>query len=110
MNQEDASMANTLDLLSKLKAQMPEIWSQAEIVGKWCWLEFNVAPAKEVRDKLKELGFHWNRVRRCWQHPCGGARGKSSGDPRGRYPVVPASSLEVRDISPDKKPGQTAKE
>ena len=23
---------------------MPEIWGQAEVVGRWVWLEFNVAP------------------------------------------------------------------
>jgi hypothetical protein len=110
MNQEDASMVNTLDLLSKLKSQMPEIWSKAEVVGKWCWLEFNVAPAKDVRDQLKELGFHWNHIRKCWQHPCGTSRARSSRDPRGIYPVVPATALELREAASCIKTVPAAKE
>jgi DNA repair protein RadC len=87
----------TLELLSKLKTEMPELWDKAEVVGKWVWLEFNVAPLKEVRDKLKELGFHWNHTRRCWQHPCGVSSARSGQDPRGVYQVMPASSLELQE-------------
>ena len=97
MKESDASATGTLALLEKLKSQMPEIWNQAEVVGKWVWLEFNVAPAKIVREKLKELGFHWNHVRKCWQHPCGVPRGRSGGDPRGLYPVVPAPAFELKE-------------
>jgi DNA repair protein RadC len=89
-----------LELLGKLKAQMPEIWDQAEIVGKWVWLEFSVAPVKEVREQLKQLGFHWNGARKCWQHPCGESRGRSGRDPRGVYPVVPATALQLQEVSP----------
>ena len=46
---------------------MPEVFEQAQVVGKWVWLEFNVAPVKPIRDNLKELGFHWNAGRKCWQ-------------------------------------------
>jgi hypothetical protein len=46
---------------------MPEVFEQAQVVGKWVWLEFNVAPVRPIRDKLKELGFHWNAGRKCWQ-------------------------------------------
>src|SRR6266478_4645973 len=76
---------------------MPEIWGQAQFVGKWVWLEFNVPPLKQVRGKLKELGFHWNHERRCWQHPCGEPRMRSSQDPRRIYPVIPASALELKE-------------
>src|SRR5262245_4730744 len=64
----------TLELLSKLKTEMPEIWKPAEVVGNWVWLSFTVPPLQEIREKLKELGFHWNHNRRCWQHPCGASR------------------------------------
>jgi hypothetical protein len=40
---------------------MPEIWDKAQVAGKWVWLEFNVPPLEEVRAKLNELGFCWNR-------------------------------------------------
>lgn len=103
-------MAGTLELLAKLKSQMPEIWQQTEVVGRWLWVEFNIAPAKEVRDKLKELGFHWNHVRRLWQHPCGVARGHSSRDPRGLYPVVPATALELKETPAGAKTIHPAKE
>ena len=93
-------MTNTLDLLDRLKSEMPEIWGQAQVVGKWVWLEFNVPPLKQVRGKLKELGFHWNHERKCWQHPCGFRRPRSGRDPRGVYPVVPAPALEMKDAAP----------
>jgi len=90
-------MTDTLALLGRLKSQMPEIWSQAEVVGKWVWLEFNVAPEPQVRGKLKELGFRWNRERHCWQHPCGAPVGHARHDPRRKYRVVPASDLELKE-------------
>lgn len=103
-------MTETLDLLGRLKTEMPELWGQAEVVGKWVWLEFNVAPAKEVRGKLKELGFHWNRLRKCWQHPCGIPTDRSRRDPREKYPVVPASAMELREAMAGPSPPKLSKE
>jgi hypothetical protein len=80
-----ASMTNALALLDRLKADMPEIWDQAEVVGMWVWLEFARPPLREIRAKLRDLGLHWNSERRPWQHPCGVPCGRSRGDPRGRY-------------------------
>lgn len=99
MDTNNAIMANTLALLDRLKTDMPEIWSQAQVVGRWVWLEFNVPPLEEVRGKLKELGFHWNRARRCWQNPCGVPCSGSGKDPRGAYPVVAASALELKETA-----------
>ncbi|OHA21689.1 MAG: hypothetical protein A2849_02190 [Candidatus Taylorbacteria bacterium RIFCSPHIGHO2_01_FULL_51_15] len=79
---------------------MPEIWSQAEVVGQWVWLEFNIAPEKCVRTKLKALGFHWNGHRKCWQHPCGVRSERSSRDPRDKYEVTPASALPLNEFTP----------
>ena len=109
MNADDASKLNTLALLDRLKADMPEIWSKAQVVGKWVWLEFTIPPIKEIRAKLKELGFHWNAGRKCWQHPCGVRRGRSGRDPRGVYPVVPATAMELNE-TPEKPGGGTSKE
>jgi len=100
MNEIDASMTNTLALLEHLKTEMPEIWGQAEVVGKWVWLEFTTPPLQEIRAKLKELGFHWNHVRRCWQHPCGIHRPHSRGDPRERYEVTPATDIPLKETAP----------
>jgi DNA repair protein RadC len=97
MNGNNSSMANTLALLDRLKTDMPELWGQAQVVGRWVWLEFNTPPMRSVRGRLRELGFHWNGQRRCWQHPCGIERRRSSRDPRGIYPVTPASALEVKE-------------
>jgi len=97
VNASEADMTNTLTLLERLKTEMPEIWGQAQVVGKWVWLEFNVPPLQEVRAKLKELGFHWNHERKCWQHPCGVRRHRASYDPKEKYEVVPASALEMND-------------
>jgi len=92
-------MTSTLALLDRLKTDMPEIWGQAQVVGRWVWLEFNVPPLEAVRGKLKQLGFHWNRARRCWQHPCGVNRQGSGKDPRGVYTVVPATALEMKETA-----------
>lgn len=97
MSENTGNMTNTFDLVERLKTEMPEMWSQAQVVGKWVWLEFSVPPLKEVRAKLKELGFRWNQDRRCWQHSSGVVRRHARGDPRSYYQVTPADELELRD-------------
>jgi DNA repair protein RadC len=103
MNANAASATNTLSLLDRLKTEMPEIWTQAQVVGKWVWLEFNVPPVGKIRENLKKLGFHWNGQRKCWQHPCGVPRPRAGGDPRSYYQVKPASELEMKDAPPTAK-------
>jgi DNA repair protein RadC len=99
MSAKTASTTNTLALLDRMKTELPEIWGQAQVVGKWVWLEFNVPPAKEVRSKLGKLGFHWNRERCCWQHPCGVHRSRSGSDPRSYYQVQQANALEMKETA-----------
>jgi DNA repair protein RadC len=99
MNTEGMA-ANTMTLLDRLKTEMPEIWTQAQVVGKWVWLEFNVPPLQEIRANLKKLGFHWNGQRKCWQHPCGAPRTRSQGDPRSYYQVTPATGMALNDAPP----------
>jgi DNA repair protein RadC len=99
-----------MSLLGRLKAEMPEVFNQAQVVGKWVWLEFNVPPLKAVRGKLKDLGFHWNHVRQCWQHPCGIHRSHSRGDPRERYEVKPATDIALNDAPPSGASTFNAKE
>jgi DNA repair protein RadC len=93
-------MAGTMTLLDRLKTEMPEIWTQAQVVGKWVWLEFNVPPLQEIRANLKKLGFHWNGQRKCWQHPCGRPSLRAGGDPRSYYQVKPANELAMNDALP----------
>ena len=71
MNSLNASSLLTLDLLEWLSQEIPEVFGQAQVVGKWVWLEFNVVPVRMIREKLKKLGFHWNARRKCWQRSCG---------------------------------------
>jgi hypothetical protein len=97
VNSSDASSFPTLSLLERLGREMPEVFEQAQVVGKWVWLEFNVAPVKPIRDKLRELGFHWNAGRKCWQHPCGVPAIRSGSDPRAHYEVTPATEIAVND-------------
>ena len=87
----------TTDLLKKLKKEAPELFEQAVVVGQWVWLEFTGArPLPHVLMKLRQLGFHWNKRRRCWQHPCGS---RSPNDPRdnGKYEVVAATALKLKE-------------
>jgi DNA repair protein RadC len=99
MSDNTASMPATLGLLQQLKTEMPEIWDQAQVVGRWVWLEFNVPPVKEIRGKLKELGFRWNGERKCWQHACGVERERSQRDPRTYYEVTPAPAFAMNEVA-----------
>ena len=99
MNDENSSETSTLALLDRMKSEMPEIWNQAQVVGKWVWLEFNIPPLKEIRARLKKLGFHWNAGRKCWQHPCGIHRERSGRDPREVYPVVSAPAMPLNETA-----------
>lgn len=97
MESKDVKASQTLALLGRLKTELPDVFGQAQVVGSWVWLEFNVPPEPQIRGKLKQLGFHWNGQRRCWQHPCGVQRRHSQGDPRSRYEVKPASEMALND-------------
>ena len=90
-------MQATFALLKQLKAEAPEIFEQAVVVGQWVWLEFTGArPAPAILMKLRQLGFHWNRRRRCWQHPCGT---RPANDPRdsGKYEVTAATAFKLKE-------------
>lgn len=100
----------TLSLLSRLRTEIPEVFEQAQVVGRWVWLEFHTPPLRTIREKLKELGFHWNHTRRCWQHPCGVHRRHSYGDPRDKYEVLPATDMAVNDALLPNASTLTAKE
>ena len=75
----------TEKVLALLQQQDRRLWEMAEVVGKWIWVSFSEQPAPTVRQTLAQLGFHWNRQRQAWQHPCGQFRLSSSGDPREKY-------------------------
>ena len=72
-------------VLAMLQTASPELFRLAEVVGKWIWVTFQQQPAAEIRQQLAQLGFHWNRERQAWQHPCGQFRLSSASDPRERY-------------------------
>ena len=75
----------TEKVLALMEQQDRRLWELAEVVGKWIWVSFSESPAPTVRQTLAQLGFHWNRTRQSWQHPCGQFRLSSSGDPREKY-------------------------
>ena len=76
----------TPQVLKHLIAKLPDVYSVAEVVGKWVWIQFQASPAAEIRQQLAQLGFHWNGHRQAWQHPCGLFRDEAfPGDPRRKY-------------------------
>ena len=77
----------TEKVLTLLQQQDRRLWELAEVVGKWIWVSFSEQPAPTVRQTLAQLGFHWNRTRQSWQHPCGQFRLSSAGDPHEKYPT-----------------------
>ena len=81
-------------VLAMLQQQDRRLWELAEVVGKWIWVSFSEQPAPTVRQTLAQLGFHWNRTRQSWQHPCGQFRLSSAGDPHEKYQAYhPADAI-----------------
>jgi hypothetical protein len=77
---------DTESLLAMLCNRAPRFFELAEVVGKWVWIQFADKQPVEVTHTLAELGFHWNRARQAWQHPCGLQRHiAATYDPRARY-------------------------
>ena len=100
VNQNNSGMSATMALLDRMKVELPEIWSQAQVVGSWVWLELNVPPLDSIKAKLHELGFHWNQACNCWQNPCGKSRPRSDRDPRDMYAVIPAAAASMNEAKP----------
>jgi len=75
----------TEKILNLLLNKQPELYRLAEVVGKWVWVQFKEQPAAEIRQTLAQLGFHWNRERQAWQHPCGQFRLRGFQDPHEKY-------------------------
>jgi hypothetical protein len=72
-------------------ATIPTAAKCAQVVGAWVWVQFAEQPAAEVRQQLAQLGFHWNRTRQAWQHPCGKfSTAAKATDPRDTYTSKPA--------------------
>ena len=65
--------------------ETPRFWELAQVVGKWVWIQFDDRQPPEITATLSQFGFHWNRKRQTWQHPCGQFRTGSQRDPRDKY-------------------------
>jgi len=76
----------TPKLLELLQSEAPLLCRMAQVVGQWVWIQFKEKQPNEVTSTLSQFGFHWNKRRQTWQHPCGVfcSRGASY-DPRRRY-------------------------
>ena len=83
-------------VLDYLRAQLPQQYELAEIVGQWIWLDFPTASHRVAANTLWRLGFHWNQRRCVWQHPCGAFAPYSPhpGDPRSKYGSQSVTNLK----------------
>lgn len=79
----NATKATILELLQVNS----EALSAAYEVGEWIWIQFEKKPAADVLEIIKALGFHWNKTRKAWQHPCGVHCRRSEDDPTEKYSV-----------------------
>lgn len=85
---------STPALLALLKAQAPDLYAIAQVVGKWVWVQFSDKQPPQVTAVLAQLGFHWNNKRQCWQHPCGPITTEASpDDPREKYGTTFAAQM-----------------
>ena len=76
----------TKNLLELLQAEAPEFRRIAHVVGQWVWIQFRQKQPQGVTSALSQLGFHWNKRRQTWQHPCGVFVSHGADyDPRRRY-------------------------
>lgn len=75
----------TEEFLHVLKTEAPQFWEQAEVVGKWVWIQFSEKQPSKITRVLAELGFHWSKRRLAWQNPCGAFTQRSKREPRERY-------------------------
>jgi hypothetical protein len=78
------STAQVIDLLYR---ETPRFWELCQVVGQWVWIQFQEKQPRNVTAQLSQLGFHWNRRRQAWQHPCGQFRTGTWIDPREKYPT-----------------------
>jgi hypothetical protein len=89
LNYAKRAMYRSLDtekLLVLLRYEAPKFFELAEVVGKWVWVQFEQKQPHQVTRVLSQLGFHWNKTRQTWQHPCGVECDKASPvDPRRKY-------------------------
>jgi len=77
---------DTQTLLAVLRGTAPHFFELAEVVGKWVWIQFAEKQPREITSRLAQLGFHWNKARQAWQHPCGLYRHEAATfDPRKKY-------------------------
>jgi hypothetical protein len=76
----------TENLLQLLQAEAPEFRRIAHVVGQWVWIAFRQKQPQAVTNALSQFGFHWNKRRMTWQHPCGVFCSQGADyDPRRRY-------------------------
>ena len=70
---------------------------QAELVGRWVWVQFAEKPSESVRKAMVAAGFRWHGKRREWFHNCGiRSRARKDGvNPRDVYGSIPVAELEV---------------
>jgi hypothetical protein len=78
---------STAQVLDMLYHETPRFWELCQVVGKWVWIQFAQKQPRNVTAQLSQLGFHWNRRRQVWQHPCGQFRTGTWIDPRQKYPT-----------------------
>lgn len=83
---DDKRNADKATILELLKSNADALAAAYE-VGEWVWIQFEQKPAPAVLETIKALGFHWNKVRRAWQHPCGHHCRRSEDDPTEKYSV-----------------------
>jgi hypothetical protein len=87
---------DTHKLLTLLQSNAPRFFDLAEVVGHWVWIQFTDKQPAAITRVLAELGFHWNKARQAWQHPCGLYRAeRATYNPRQRYGSYFAASAKL---------------
>jgi hypothetical protein len=72
-------------VLHLIHREAKPFWDIVLVVGKWLWIQFDEPQPRHITARLSELGFHWNKRRQAWQHPCGHFTASTPRDPREKY-------------------------
>ena len=83
-------------IITIMRAHATRFIPYTRLVGRWLWIEGALPENRDEAKALWYLGFHWNRARQVWQHPCGQYRSKASAnDPREKYGQLRLDELEA---------------
>jgi len=61
-----AIATHTISELKQIGKTAQDLGASVEIVGHWVWAKFTAKPNEQIRNTLKQTGYHWSRAKSRW--------------------------------------------